>query len=194
MPGLAFYLFVIIAPAIRGVGYAFTSWNGLGLASKFIGLDNFRQILQDPLALEAIKQTLLLTVAITVGLTVIGLALALALRSTLKTRNVLRVAFFAPAVIAPIMLAFLWQYILSPFGALNALMSAMGLSKLELDWLGSPNVALWSVAAVIIWQFSGYSMVIFHAGLSPSPNRSPRPRSSTVRGGSSGSATSRCRC
>jgi raffinose/stachyose/melibiose transport system permease protein len=170
VPALAFYLFVIIAPAIRGTAYAFTNWNGLGLLSKFIGIDNFRQILHDPLALAAIRQTLLLTVTMAVGLTVIGLGLALALRSTLKTRNALRAAFFAPAVVAPIMIAFLWQYIMSPFGALNAVMSALGLSKFELFWLGSPTVALWSVTAVIIWQFSGYSMVIFLAGLEAIPD------------------------
>jgi raffinose/stachyose/melibiose transport system permease protein len=169
VPGLSFYLFVIIVPAVRGGVYAFTSWNGLGLG-KFVGLSNFRAIIHDSEALTAIRQTIYLTVMITVGTTVIGLLLALGVRSKLKGRNIYRVLLFAPCVVAPVMTAFLWQYILSPFGALNSLLADIGLSTVQPDWLGSPTLALWSVAGVIIWQFSGYSMVIFLAGLEAIPS------------------------
>jgi raffinose/stachyose/melibiose transport system permease protein len=169
LPGIAVYLFVMIVPALRGLYYSLTSWNGLSSGSKLIGIGNFTELLKDPEVLGAIRQTLLLTAAIAIGLTITGLVLALALHATLKTRNILRVAFFAPVVVAPVMVAFLWQYILAPFGALNSLLSALGLSRLELPWLGSDSLALWSVAAVIIWQFSGYAMVILLAGLEAIP-------------------------
>jgi raffinose/stachyose/melibiose transport system permease protein len=169
IPGLAFYLFVIIVPGVQGAFYAFTSWDGLSSQKVFIGVKNFVQIFTDQLALQAIRQTLELTAAVTVGLVVFGLALALALRSLLKTRSILRVVFFAPVVIAPVMIAYLWQFILGPFGALNTVLTTLHLPQLELSWLGSPSVALWSVSAVIIWQYSGYAMVIFLAGLESIP-------------------------
>jgi raffinose/stachyose/melibiose transport system permease protein len=169
VPGLAFYLFVIAVPAVRGATYSFTSWNLVSTTTKFIGLQNFRHIFDDPLAVGAIRQTLYLTIAITIGLNVVGLLLALGVQSKLKTRNLLRVLLFAPAVVAPIMTAFIWQYILSPFGALNTALADMGLASAEQDWLGSPSIALWSVAGVLIWQFSGFSMVIYLAGLESIP-------------------------
>jgi len=168
LPGLAFYVFVVIVPSLRGVAYAFTSWDGLSATQEFIGLDNFVAIASDERAVASIRQTLLLTVAMTVGLTFTGLLLALALRALVRTRNLLRVAFFAPVIVAPVMISFLWKYILSPFGALNSLLGWMGLEPVS--WLGSPDFALWSIAAVIIWQFSGYSMVIFLAGLQSIPD------------------------
>lgn len=169
LPGIAVYLFVMIVPALRGLYYSFTSWNGLTSGSTFIGIRNYLELVKDPEVLAAIRQTLVLTAAIAIGLTITGLVLALALHTTLKTRKVLRVAFFAPVVVAPVMVAFLWQYILAPFGALDSLFSALGVSGLELPWLGSDSLALWSVAAVIIWQFSGYAMVILLAGLEAIP-------------------------
>lgn len=168
-PGLAFYLFVIIVPAVQGSVFSLTSWNGISAAKKFIGFANFSRIFTDPLALQTIKQTLELTVVITVGLVACGLGLALALHTRVKSRMILRVVFFAPVVIAPVMVAYLWQFIFSPFGPLNAVLGALGLQSLELDWLGSPTVALWSICAVIIWQYAGYAMVIFIAGLESIP-------------------------
>lgn len=169
IPGLAFYLFVIIVPGAQGAVYAFTSWDGLSSTKVFIGFQNFVTIFTDQLALQTIRQTLEITVAITIGLVVFGLGLAVALHTALKSRNILRVLFFAPVVIAPVMIAYLWQFILAPFGALNTVLGTIGLPKLELSWLGSPSIAIWSVAAVIIWQYSGYAMVIFIAGLESIP-------------------------
>jgi raffinose/stachyose/melibiose transport system permease protein len=89
--------------------------------------------------------------------------------SAIKARNVLRVFFFAPAVITPIVTAFLWRNLLGPDGAVNSLLGALGLSSWQQDWLGDPQLALWSVVGVIVWQFAGYSMVIFLAGLQSIP-------------------------
>jgi raffinose/stachyose/melibiose transport system permease protein len=165
VPGLAIYLFVIVVPAIQGAFYGFTSWDGLSGAIKYVGFANFKKILHDPVALGAIRQTLYLTVAVTVGVTIIGLLMALGVKSMIKSRKAIRVVLFAPAVVAPVMTAFLWQYILSPYGALNSLLADVGMSRFEENWLGSPRLALWSVSGVMIWQFSGYAMVIFLAGL-----------------------------
>jgi raffinose/stachyose/melibiose transport system permease protein len=82
---------------------------------------------------------------------------------------VLRVFLFAPAVVTPIVTAYLWRNLLGPDGAVNSLLAAVGLGSWQQDWLGDPQLALWSIVAVIVWQFSGYSMVIFLAGLQSVP-------------------------
>jgi len=99
----------------------------------------------------------------------VGLLLALGVNSAIKSRNVLRVFLFAPAVITPIVTAYLWRNLLGPDGAVNSLLGTVGLGSWRQDWLGDPDLALWSVVAVIVWQFAGYSMVIFLAGLQSIP-------------------------
>jgi raffinose/stachyose/melibiose transport system permease protein len=69
----------------------------------------------------------------------------------------------------PVVIAYLWKYILAPDGVLNSMLDAAGLGALERSWLGSQKWGLFSIMLVIVWQFSGYSMVIFLAGLQSVP-------------------------
>ncbi|HUR02946.1 MAG TPA: sugar ABC transporter permease, partial [Nonomuraea sp.] len=98
-----------------------------------------------------------------------GLLLALGVHTRIKSRNVLRVLLFAPAVITPVATGYLWQYLLAPNGAVNQLLGGIGLASWRQNWLGDPDLALWTVVGVVVWQFSGYSMVIFLAGLQGVP-------------------------
>ncbi len=169
LPALAFFAFAVLVPSLQGGWFAFTDWDGISPVKHFVGLDQFRALWHDTAAREAVGTTLLAAAAITVVQNAIGLLLALGVNSRIKSRNVLRVFFFTPAVITPVVTAYLWKYLYAPEGAINALLSAAGLGGLRQDWLGDPDLALWSVVAVVIWQFAGYSMVIFLAGLQSIP-------------------------
>jgi raffinose/stachyose/melibiose transport system permease protein len=169
LPAMLLFAFVVLVPSARGVYYAFTDWDGLDPDFSFVGLDNFSEMFRDTDAVQAIWHTLLIAVAITVVQNALGLLLALGVNSAIKSRNVLRVFLFAPAVITPIVTAYLWRNLLGPDGAVNSLFGAVGLGGWKQDWLGSPQVALWSVIGVIVWQYAGYSMVIFLAGLQSVP-------------------------
>jgi raffinose/stachyose/melibiose transport system permease protein len=169
LPAMALFAFVVLVPSARGVYYAFTDWDGLDPKFAFVGLHNFADMWRDPDAMQAIWHTLLIAVSVTVIQNLIGLLLALGVNSTIKSRNVLRVFFFSPAVVTPIVTAFLWRNLLGPDGAVNSLLGAVGLDSWEKNWLGDPQLALWSIVGVIVWQFSGYSMVIFLAGLQSVP-------------------------
>ncbi|MCK2220454.1 sugar ABC transporter permease [Actinomadura sp. ATCC 31491] len=169
LPALALYLYVVLVPSFRGAGYAFTDWSGLGERMSFVGLENFARIFDDSAAQDALWQTVAITAVITIVQNVVGLLLALGVHSRIRSRNALRVLFFAPAVMTPVVTAYLWRYLYAPEGALNTALDALGLGALRQNWLGDPGLALWSVAAIVIWQFSGYSMVIFLAGLQSVP-------------------------
>ncbi|HEU5469852.1 MAG TPA: sugar ABC transporter permease [Actinophytocola sp.] len=168
-PAMLLFAFVVLVPSARGVYYAFTDWDGLDPDYSFIGLGNFATMVGDPVALQAIWHTLVIAVAITVIQNGIGLLLALGVNSAIRSRNLLRVFLFAPAVITPIVTAYLWRNLLGPDGAVNSLLGAVGLDSWQQDWLGDPQLALWSVVGVVVWQFAGYSMVIFLAGLQSIP-------------------------
>lgn len=169
LPALAFFAFVVLVPSVQGGWFAFTDWDGISPVKHFVGLDQFRALWHDAAARDAVGTTLLAAVSITLVQNAIGLLLALGVNTHLKTRTILRVFFFAPAVITPVVTAYLWKYLYAPEGAINALLGAVGLGALRQDWLGDPDIALWSVIAVVVWQFSGYSMVVFLAGLQSIP-------------------------
>jgi raffinose/stachyose/melibiose transport system permease protein len=167
---LIVYAVVVLYPTGAGVVYAFTDWTGIGDWS-FIGFDNFSKLWSDEAARGSVLNTLLLTIAIVVVQNGIGLLLALGVHARIKSRALLRVIFFAPAVVSPVMVAFLWKYVYNPKPdeGLNGLLGAVGLGSWRQDWLGNPDLALWSVAFMVVWQFAGYSMVIFLAGLESVP-------------------------
>lgn len=169
LPALAFYAFVVVVPSVAGVGAAFTNWDGLSQHSDFVGFSNFIKFFHDRVAIGSLRQTLIIAVAITILQNLVGLLLALGVRSGIRSHRVLRVIFFAPAVVAPVMTAYLWKYILAPDGALDAILGVMHLQQFQLNWLGSTDLAIWCVVAVIVWQLSGLSMVIFLAGLESIP-------------------------
>jgi raffinose/stachyose/melibiose transport system permease protein len=169
LPAVVPYLFVVIVPSVQGAMFSFTDWDGLDPNWKWVGLDNFTQLFGDGQALKAITNTLLIAVICTVLENVIGLGLALALNGRLLSRNVLRVIFFMPVVVLSVVVAFLWQFIYTPDGPLNQLLHNIGLGSFAENWLGDPNIALYSIAAIVVWQFSGYSMVIYLAGLQSVP-------------------------
>ena len=169
-PALALYLFVSVWPALRGAFFAFTDWDGISSGFRFVGFDNFARVLQDPLALASLVNTFVLAAVVMVLQNAIGLALALALNTRLKTSGALRVAFFAPVVLTPLVAGYIWSYLLAPDGGVNSVFRAIGLGAFAQDWLGDPKFALGSICVAILWQFSGYSMVIYLAGLKGIPS------------------------
>jgi raffinose/stachyose/melibiose transport system permease protein len=171
LPAIVVYLVVVIYPSLAGAVYAFTDWSGIGGAPNWVGLDNFKRLFTDDQSFGALRNTVLLTIFIVIVQNAVGLALALGVHAQIKSRYALRAIFFAPAVIAPVVIAFLWKYLLnpSPDSGINALLGFVGLGFLQQDWLGNPSLALWSVGFTVVWQYAGYSMVIFLAGLQGVP-------------------------
>lgn len=168
-PAIAIYIFIVVVPSLRGAFFSFTDWNGLGADWAWVGFENFADVFTDRAAQAALTNTIVLAVVCTVLQNAIGLALAVGLHTAVKSRFVLRVVFFTPVVLTPLVSGYVWSYLLSPNGTVNDVLRGVGLGGLAQDWLGDPDFALYSVAAAVIWQFAGYSMVIFLAGLQAVP-------------------------
>jgi raffinose/stachyose/melibiose transport system permease protein len=169
LPGVFALVAFTLVPVVAGGLYAFTDWRGLGDAN-WIGLDNFRQIFDDPTTRGALWHTLVLGFALVVVTNAVGLALALGLNRTLRSRNLLRAVFFLPVVVSPLAVSYVWQYILDPSGPLNGLFGEVGLESWQRAWLGDPGWALIAVLLVLVWQQSGLTMVIYLAGLQSIPD------------------------
>lgn len=169
IPAGAVFAFTLLIPSAQGLIYSFTNWDGLTPTTKFVGLDNFIRIFSDGRAAAPIVNTLVLTAIVMIFQNVFGLLLALGLNSVVKSRHMLRVVFFVPVVLTPLVAGYVWSYLLSPRGAINGVLEVVGLGFLAHDWLGSPDTALISICVAVVWQFSGYAMVIYLAGLQAIP-------------------------
>ena len=171
LPAILVYLVIVIYPSLAGAVYAFTDWSGIGGGAKWIGLENFKQLFTDDQSVGALRNTVLLTIFIVVVQNAVGLGLALGVHARIKSKYAVRAIFFAPVVLSQVVIAFLWKYLLNPDpdSGINALLGAVGLGALQRDWLGDPGLALWAVGFTVVWQYAGYSMVIFLAGLQAVP-------------------------
>jgi raffinose/stachyose/melibiose transport system permease protein len=156
-------------PSAAGGWYALTDWDGISPA-KYIGLENFRTIFETEATRKALWHTLMLAGTFVVAANFLGLTLALALNRAVRTRNVLRMLFFLPAVVSPVAVAVIWQFIFTTDGALNQVLRSVGLDSWATPWLGDPRFALWTVVVVLVWQFSGLTMIMYLAGLQGIPD------------------------
>lgn len=169
LPGLILYGFVVVWPTLQGAVYAFTDWDGLSTDISFVGFANLEAVFQDPASVRALVNSVVIALVYMVVQNTLGLLLALGVSTRIKSRNFLKVLFFTPAVLTPVVVGYAWQYLLAPNGSINEVLRAVGLGELARPWLGEPGLALASIILVLVWSFAGYSMVIFLAGLQGIP-------------------------
>jgi raffinose/stachyose/melibiose transport system permease protein len=171
IPGLVLYLYVVVIPTAQGIYMSFTNWSVYSTSREFVGLRNYETIFGDATSSDVLVRTLVIAVATTIIQNVLGLLLALVLNTRVFARNVLRTIIFAPVIVSPLVCGYLFKYLFAPpgIGAVNDILKAVGLGRLQQDWLGQPDTALPAVIAVICWQFVGMSMVIYLAGLQGVP-------------------------
>lgn len=171
IPGVAASLAVIALPLIMTVYTSFTRWTGIG-TPEWIGVQNYRRLLDDSLFWSSFGHILLLIIAMAVVPTLLGLVLAALLFDFIakafgdRVASVLRSGLYVPQVLPVAVTGIVWAWILHPsYGALNRILDTIGLGVLARNWLGDPKYALFSVMAIMVWFQLGYPVVMFMAGL-----------------------------
>lgn len=165
-PAFIFYFLFIIWPTISSVYYSFTSWDGINPNIKFVGLANYKEIFTSARFGNALKNTLILTVFISILENVMALALALIVDNVKWFKNTFRSAFYIPVLISGIVSGFIWKIMYNyNFGAINSMLTAMGLGEFKQDWLGNTSLTLIMIGVVLVWKGAGYYMIIYLASL-----------------------------
>ncbi|MFZ0215364.1 MAG: sugar ABC transporter permease [Candidatus Dormiibacterota bacterium] len=177
-PTLLLYGVFVIIPYAGGIAVSFTNWAGFSAQFTFVGVENYVQMVQDPVW----RLALLHNVIMLIVLPVIALGIALAFASLLTQGGTsaifrriygsqfYRIAFFLPYMMPVSIVAILWQFVYSPtFGLLNGFLRLVHLNGLTRTWLGDPSTALGAVAVVGIWSIVGFYMVLFMAGIQGIP-------------------------
>jgi len=168
VPAVLLYTLLFMVPVVLNFVYSFTNWNAIrmtGETAKFIGLDNYIKIFQNPELVSVIGRTLLFAIITTVFKNVIGFLLALAFNEGLKTKNILRAIFFLPAMLSPLIIGLIFGSIFMKNGFANQFLTAIGLEEMTKAWLTTKDTALGTTMFVEIWRQVGFNMVIYLAGL-----------------------------
>ena len=130
----------------------------------FAGTWNFQMVLADDNFITAIGNNLKLFLCVPV-MTLLALIIAVLLHQKIRFWKFYRNLTFVPYVLAVTVVGIVFTYMLQLRGAFNTAFSSLGLDFLVQDWLGNPSIAIWSVAAVIIWKQFGFGVVLFLARL-----------------------------
>lgn len=169
LPALALYVFFVIYPVVQSLRFSLYDWNGLEALDNFIGFDNFARAFSDPLFIDAlIHNGIIILLSLTLQIPA-ALGLAILLNQRIKGRAMLRTIFFAPYILAEVVVGVVWRQILRPAGLLDQILTGVGAEGLIQEWLANPDIVLYSLFFVISWAYFGFHMVLMLAGLQQIP-------------------------
>lgn len=162
------FLTVIILPFLFGIYLTFTNWDGIAKAYTFVGLNNYITVFKDKMFWSSFMLTVKYVLCTVVIVNTLGFILAYALTGdNIRGQNFLRTGFFIPNLIGGIILGLVWRFIFS--NVLVFIGRNLNIGFLSYSWLANPDKAFWTLVIVSVWQYSGYMMIIFIAGLSNIP-------------------------
>jgi raffinose/stachyose/melibiose transport system permease protein len=170
-PALALFLVFVVWPVARAVQFSFYRWKGFGPLVDFVGLQNYATVLGNEVFRDAFAHNVVIAVLSIAVQLPLGLAIALLLNRRMRGQGVLRTIIFVPYVLSEVIAGVVWFQLLQPqYGVIDALLGAVGLSGPEQGWLGTPDVALYTVLAVLTWKYLGLAVLLFLAGLQGVPD------------------------
>lgn len=167
VPAIVLFALFFIYPLTQGIGISLTDSNGV-TKPNFVGLQNFLDFFQDDRAKTDIFNTVFFALGSAPLLNLFGFLYALVLDHAFKGKSVVRALVYLPAVISPLIMGYVWYFILQPGrGFLFHILQSLGLEGG--NWLADANSALVVLILVNVWQFVGMTMIIYLAGLQSIP-------------------------
>lgn len=165
-PGFIIFTIGLIIPLLLSFRYSLTSWDGMTAEKPFVGLKNYIDLIHD----KDFRDTWWFTIKFTIGNTIIqnvaALLFAVALDSGIKAQKIYRTAFFVPCLISAVVVGFIWLKMFS--NVLPALNDWLG-TNFDFLLFGKPNTVLGGLLIANNWQWIGYWMLIYLAGLQSVP-------------------------
>lgn len=173
VPTVVILIVVVAYPVVRAVMLSFSEYSLItgDAGSRPVGLDNYAQIVKDPIFWQAVRNTVYFAVASLIGGGLVGLALALATENLGGKWRFVRGALLTPWAIPVIVAAFLFQYLfLDRGGIINDALMTTGIIDQPIPWLTSGDYALTATIIANIWQTAPFFLLVFTAALRSVPN------------------------
>ena len=167
LPDAVGLLIFVAGPMLLSLSLGFFSLSGFGDYS-FVGLDNYRRMIGDPLFWRSLRVTVLYIVFLVPALYVTGLGLALLVQRNTQFNGFVRTMLFVPQTVSLVVVALVWQVLLiDKIGVINQFTSWLHIGAYS--WLGDPRFALYVVVFISVWFLMGFYMLIFLGGLQDIP-------------------------
>jgi len=166
LPALVFYGLFVLWPLFATVQYSFFDWDGYTTATP-VGLGNYVRVLTDPQLISSVGHSFFLMIFFTIIPVVLGLVIA-ALIQEIRLKGLAttaRTLLFLPQIIPGAAAAIAWVWMLSSTGAVNQLLSGIGLGGLTRAWLGDFTWALPAVGLIGLWLNLGFCTILLMAGI-----------------------------
>lgn len=166
LPALVMYAVFELYPIVTAVQYSLYDWDGIGVA-KPAGLKNYQRVFSEPQLVASILHSFILIIFFSILPVVLGLVVASIVREIRSqfAGGVARTLMFLPQIIPGAASAIAWTWMYSPDGAVNQLLSAVGLGGLRRTWLGDFTWALPAVGVIGTWLATGLCTLLLLAGI-----------------------------
>ncbi len=165
-PLIALLLVFILYPVVANIYLSFFKWKGMGKAT-FIGLSNYRTMLQDETFWTSIKNTFILLLYIPPLGVILPVLISAVLREGLKGWSLFRAIIYIPNILGYVIMGMISSILFRKLGPLNNILMMVGLDSLALDWLSTPKLALNTLGLVYgVWLRLGFGCIFFLAAMS----------------------------
>jgi len=172
LPALIVMGIVIFYPLIQVIWLSVHFTSPYGGPQRFVGLDNYKEAVQDEHFPIVIKNTIIWTSVSTVLALVLGLAAAILLARPIRFRGFFRSVLFIPYVIGQVTAAFVWKWIFhADFGVISGLLVQMGIIDKPIKFIDSTSLVLPSLIVVNVWKEFPFAMIMLLAGLQAIPEQ-----------------------
>lgn len=166
LPGFVIFTIGLIVPLFLSIRYSVTSWDGMSAEKAFVGLQNYINLFHDKEFIDAWWFTIKFTIGNTIIQNVLALLFAVALDSGIKAQKFYRTALFVPCLISAIIVGFVWLKMFS--NVLPAINDWLG-TNFNFLLFGDSDTVLSGLLVANNWQWVGYWMLIYLAGLQSVP-------------------------
>ena len=171
-PSFFIYTAFLVLPALLGLFYSFTSWNGVSSKISFIGLANYIEVFTDKRFIHSILNTLFIMIIQVVLFNVLGLGLAALMENIIvnKLKQTLRAIYFFPYVISYVVVGTIWIYMLNyKDGVINEILRRIGLGFMTTEVIGNPRLVNLAIAGINVWAFLGFYVVVYMSAMQTIP-------------------------
>jgi ABC-type sugar transport system permease subunit len=170
LPACLVYLIFFLIPTVWAFYYSFFDWSGFGQNMKFIGVGNYSQLLQDPIFLGSLQNTLVILVVGGIITFFLAFLLTVLVNSGIKGKKLFRAMIFLPNVIATIALTTLWAFMYNPtFGVMNSFFRLIGWKAGADFTFTSIDHIFYAMMIGLIWIEVGFYLVLLMAGMDKIP-------------------------
>ena len=172
-PTALLIIVLMVIPIVMVASYSFKDDAIDEESPVFTGLANYTKVLTDSTFLVALKNTFIFISLSTVAHLILGLVFAMLLNTPLLsgvTKAIFRIVYILPWLFTIAVIAVIWRLLLDPAGVVNYILTVVGLAQHGVNWLSSPNTALWALTFINIWCGYPFFMISILAGLQGIPN------------------------